>query len=76
MLIWLILIVAGLLLIFLEIFFNNLILMSFGIAAIFTGMLSIIGVQNILILILFFCLLSLLDLFVLKKMLRRLIRKR
>jgi len=76
MLIWLILIVAGLLLIFLEIFFNNLILMSFGVAALFTGMLNIIGVQNILILILFFCLFSLLDLFVLKKLLRRLIRKR
>jgi len=76
MVIWLVLIIAGLLLIFLEVFFHNLILMSFGVAALFTGFINILGMRNILILILIFCLFSLLNLFVLKNLLRRLIRKR
>ncbi|TSA24990.1 hypothetical protein D4R71_06145 [bacterium] len=76
MAIWLCLIIAGLLLIFLEIFFHNFTLMSFGVAALFTGMINILGMRNILILILFFCVIALLNLFVMKKLLARLIRKR
>ncbi|MBC8383004.1 MAG: hypothetical protein H8E22_04225 [Candidatus Cloacimonetes bacterium] len=76
MIIWLSLIIAGLLLIFLELFFHNLTLLSFGVAALFTGMINILGMRNILILILLFCLFSLLNLFVLKKLLAMLIRKR
>jgi len=50
--------------------------MSFGVAALFTGMINILGMRNILILILFFCVIALLNLFVMKKLLARLIRKR
>jgi len=64
---WLLWIILGLILIFIEIFTHKFIFFSIGLSAIITGMFNILGIEKFIILLIVFLLLTVFNIFFLRK---------
>ena len=64
---WLIWIILGLILIFIEIFTHKFIFSSIGFSAVITGILNILGIEKFIILLILFLLLTVLNILFLRK---------
>ncbi len=71
MLSWLIWIVIGLILIFIEIFAHKFIFLSIGISAVITGIINILGIKNLIVLLIIFLIIVCLNILFLRKLITK-----
>jgi len=73
---WLIWIILGLILIFIEIFTHKFIFLSIGVSLIIIGIIIILGIKNIFMIFIIFLFITILNVFFLRKMISKYLIKK